>query len=113
MWLKVGWMNFWKSILIYRKEIIVSKEYKLPDFCLYRELPMAQQISINEILVSVAWSDSRHNIILPNNAEPYNHVKITSVNFESEGTAIWVHFETESKQKIALPLDFILNIETS
>lgn len=91
----------------------MSKEYKLPDFCLYRELSMAQQISINEILINMVWSNNRHNIILPNDAKPYNHVKITSVNFEKESTTIWIHFETTSKQKLALPLDFILNIEIS
>lgn len=84
---------------------------KPPELRTYRELSLAQQISINEVLINIARDNCRHNIILPNDAEPYNHVKVISVSFENEAAAIWIHFETKSGEKIALPIDFISSIE--
>jgi hypothetical protein len=46
-------------------------------------------------------------------AEPYNLVKIISVNFENEAAGIWIHFETIVGEKLALPIDFISRIEFS
>ncbi|EXB42412.1 TPA: hypothetical protein OTP48_003809 [Acinetobacter baumannii] len=46
-------------------------------------------------------------------AEPYNLVKLTSINFENEASAIWVHFETITGEQIALPIGFLSRIEFS
>jgi hypothetical protein len=87
------------------------KNKKPPELHTYRELSLVQQISINEVLIDIVRDNCRHNIILPNDAEPYNHVKIISVSFEKEAAAIWIHFETKSGEKIAIPIDFISSIE--
>jgi len=47
------------------------------------------------------------------NAEPYNLVKLTSVNFENKGAEIWIHFETLTGEQKALPIDYLSRIEFS
>lgn len=70
-------------------------------------------MAIHQMLISYVREDHRFNIIMMGSAEPYNLVKLTSINFENEAAAIWVHFETITGEKKALPIDFLTRIEIS
>lgn len=61
----------------------------------------------------VREENCRFNIIMSGKAEPYNLVKLNSINFENEASAIWVHFETITGEQISLPIDFLSRIEFS
>lgn len=79
----------------------------------YRCLSSAEQMAIHQMLISYVREDHRFNIIMMGNAEPYNLVKLTSINFENEAAAIWIHFETLTGEQLALPIDYLSRIEYS
>ncbi|MDK2131103.1 hypothetical protein OW666_19800 [Acinetobacter baumannii] len=92
----------------------MSKKYKPPELHEYRGLTSTEQMAIHQMLISyVREENCRFNIIMTGTAEPYNLVKLTSINFENEASAIWVHFETITGEQIALPIDFLSRIELS
>lgn len=92
----------------------MSKKYKPPELHGYRGLTSTEQMAIHQMLISyVREENCRFNIIMTGTAEPYNLVKLTSINFENEASAIWVHFETITGEQIALPIDFLSRIEFS
>ena len=69
---------------------------------------------IHQMLISYVREDnSFFNIIVMGNAEPYNLVKLLSINFENEVAAIWVQFETITGEKKAIPIDYLSRIEFS
>lgn len=89
----------------------MTKQYKVPELYTYRELSSSEQMAIHQMLISYVREDYRFNIIMMGEAEPYNLVKLTSINFENEAAAIWVHFETITGEELALPIDFLSTIE--
>lgn len=89
----------------------MPKKSLLPELYLYRESPSGIQMAIHQMLISYVREDWRFNIIMTGTAEPYNLVKLTSVNFENDAAAIWVNFETITGEALALPIDFISKIE--
>ena len=89
----------------------MTKQYKVPELYTYRELSSSEQMAIHQMLISHVREDYRFNIIMMGEAEPYNLVKLTSINFENEAAAIWVHFETITGEELALPIDFLSTIE--
>ncbi|MFW1635495.1 hypothetical protein [Acinetobacter oleivorans] len=91
----------------------MSKKYIPPELHEYRSLTSTEQMAIHQMLISYVREDYRFNIIMMGSAEPYNLVKLTSINFESEAAAIWVHFETITGEKKALPIDYLSRIEIS
>ncbi|MDH2654137.1 hypothetical protein QDR54_14685 [Acinetobacter baumannii] len=92
----------------------MSKKYKPPELHEYRGLTSSEQTVIHQMLISYLREENcRFNIIMSGKAEPYNLVKLTSINFENEASAIWVHFETITGEQIALPIDFLSRIEFS
>lgn len=91
----------------------MNKKYELPELHEYRCLSSGEQMAIHQLLISYVREDHRFNIIMMGNAEPYNLVKLTSINFENEAAAIWVHFETIAGEKKALPIDYLSRIEFS
>ncbi|MDS7933632.1 hypothetical protein RMB03_20585 [Acinetobacter sp. V91_7] len=92
----------------------MSKKYRQPELREYRGLTSTEQMAIHQMLISyVREENCRFNIIMTGTAEPYNLVKLTSINFENEASAIWVHFETITGEQIALPIDFLSRIEFS
>ncbi|MDH2586699.1 hypothetical protein QDV88_15755 [Acinetobacter baumannii] len=92
----------------------MSKKYKPPELHEYRGLTSTEQMAIHQMLISyVCEENCRFNIIMTGTAEPYNLVKLTSINFENEACSIWVHFETITGEQIALPIDFLSRIEFS
>ncbi|EIB7119756.1 hypothetical protein AW812_RS00555 [Acinetobacter baumannii] len=92
----------------------MSKKYKPPELHEYRGLTSSEQTAIHQMLISYLREENcRFNIIMSGKAEPYNLVKLTSINFENEASAIWVHFETITGDQIALPIDFLSRIEFS
>ncbi|RKG36447.1 hypothetical protein, partial [Acinetobacter sp. WCHAc060007] len=73
----------------------MNDKYEMPELYLYRELTSNEQVAINQKLISYVWDiGSLFNVHMKNNAKSYNLVKLTSINFENEATAVWVHFET-------------------
>ncbi|MDI7714588.1 hypothetical protein QMJ87_08890 [Acinetobacter baumannii] len=92
----------------------MSKKYKPPELHEYRGLTSSEQTAIHQMLISYLREENcRFNIIMSGKAEPYNLVKLTSINFENEASAIWIHFETITGEQIALPIDFLSRIEFS
>lgn len=91
----------------------MNKKYRQPELHEYRCLTSTEQMAIHQMLISYVREDYRFNIIMMGSAEPYNLVKLTSINFENEAAAIWVHFETITGEKIALPIDYLSRIEIS
>ncbi|WP_334069808.1 hypothetical protein [Acinetobacter colistiniresistens] len=91
----------------------MNRKYNLPELHEYRSLSSGEQMAIHQMLISYVREDHRFNIILMGSAEPYNLVKLTSINFENEAAAIWVHFETFAGEQKALPIDFLSRIEFS
>ena len=92
----------------------MSKKYKPPELHEYRRLTSSEQTAIHQMLISyVREENCRFNIIMSGKAEPYNLVKLTSINFENEASAIWVNFETITGEQIALPIGFLSRIEFS
>ncbi|HCQ9970230.1 TPA: hypothetical protein OMQ72_003211 [Acinetobacter baumannii] len=92
----------------------MDKKRQLPELHEYRGLTSTEQMAIHQMLISyVREENCRFNIIMIGTAEPYNLVKLTSINFENEASAIWVHFETITGELIALPIDFLSRIEYS
>ena len=91
----------------------MSKKYKPLELHEYRGLTSSGADGNTQMLISyVREENCRFNIIMSGKAEPYNLVKLTSINFENEASAIWVHFETITGEQIALPIGF-LRIEFS
>lgn len=62
------------------------------------------------MLISYVSENNLCNIIMPNEANPYNLVKFVSISFENEAAVIWVHFETITAERLTLPIDFISKI---
>ncbi|WP_149931638.1 hypothetical protein [Acinetobacter oleivorans] len=91
----------------------MNKKHKPPELHEYRCLTSGEQMAIHQMLISYVREDHRFNIIMMGTAEPYNLVKLISVNFENEAAAIWIHFETITGEKKALPIDFLSRIEFS
>jgi len=91
----------------------MNKKYIPPELNKYKCLSSGEQLAIHQLLISYVREDHRFNITIMGNAEPYNLVKLTSINFENEAAAIWVHFETITGEKKALPIDFLTRIEFS
>lgn len=91
----------------------MSNNYKPPELCKYRELSSGEQMAIHLMLISYVREEYLYNIIMPNEAAPYNLVKLISISFENEAVAIWVHFETITGERLTLPIDFISRIEIS
>ena len=92
----------------------MNDKYEMPELYLYRELTSSEQLAINQKLISYVWEiGSLFNVYMKNNAKSYNLVKLTSINFENEATAVWVHFETITGESIGIPLDFLSRIELS
>jgi len=91
----------------------VNKKYNLPELCKYRELSSGEQMAIHQILISYVRENHLYNIVLPNNAKPFNLVKLVSINFENESSAIWINFKTITGESFALPIDLISRIEIS
>ncbi|WP_333670005.1 hypothetical protein [Acinetobacter guillouiae] len=92
----------------------MKKKYEPPKLYLYRELKNGEQLAINQMLISyVREINSLFNIHMKNDAGSYNLVKLKSINFENEATAVWIHFETITGEKVGIPLDFLSNIEIS
>ena len=92
----------------------MSKKHEFPELYLYRELTSSEQMAIHQMLISyVREENSLFNIRMKNDAGSYNLVKLTSINFEKEASAIWVYFETITNEKIGIPLDFLSNVEHS
>ncbi|WP_407482357.1 hypothetical protein [Acinetobacter baumannii] len=91
----------------------MNKKYMPPELYEYRHLTSTEQMAIHQMLISYVREDHRFNIIMMGAAEPYNLVKIISVNFENEAAGIWIHFENIVGEKLALPIDFISRIEFS
>jgi len=91
----------------------MNKKHKQPELHEYRCLSSGEQMAIHQMLISYVREDHRFNIIMMGTAEPYNLVKLLSVNFENEAAAIWVHFETITGEKKALPIDYLSRIEFS
>ncbi|CAP01815.1 hypothetical protein ABSDF2505 [Acinetobacter baumannii SDF] len=92
----------------------MTKKNNAPELHKYRGLTSTEQMVIHQMLISyVREENCRFNIIMTGTAEPYNLVKLTSINFENEASAIWVHFETITGEQIALPIDFLSRIEFS
>ena len=92
----------------------MNDKYELPELYLYRELTSGEQLAINQMLISyVREINCLFNVYMRNNAKSYNLVKLTSINFENEAAAVWVHFETITGESIGIPLDFLSSIEFS
>lgn len=91
----------------------MNKKYKPPELNEYRHLTSNEQMAIHQMLISYVREDRRFNIMMMENAEPYNLVKLTSINFENEAAAIWIHFETLTGEQLALPIDYLSRIEFS
>lgn len=92
----------------------MTEKNNAPELHEYRGLTSTEQMAIHQMLISyVREENCRFNIIMTGTAEPYNLVKLTSINFENEASAIWVHFETITGEQIALPIDFLSRIEFS
>jgi len=91
----------------------MNKKYELPKLHEYRCLSSTEQMAIHQMLISYVRENHRFNIIMMGTAEPYNLVKLISINFENEAAGIWVHFETIAGEKKALPIDFLTRIEFS
>lgn len=91
----------------------MNKKYEQPELHEYRCLTSAEQMAIHQMLISYVREDHRFNIIMIGNAEPYNLVKLTSINFENEASAILIHFETITGEQLALPIDYLSRIEFS
>ncbi|KQQ77263.1 hypothetical protein [Acinetobacter sp. Leaf130] len=91
----------------------MGKKYHQPELHKYRCLTSPEQMAIHQMLISYVREDHRFNIIMMGNAEPYNLVKLLSVNFENEADGIWIHFETITGEKLALPIDYLSRIEFS
>lgn len=92
----------------------MSKKYKPLELHEYRGLTSSEQTAIHQMLISyVREENCRFNIIMSGKEKPYNLVKLTSINFENEASAIWVHFETITGEQIALPIGFLSRIEFS
>ncbi|WP_151963443.1 hypothetical protein [Acinetobacter oleivorans] len=92
----------------------MTKKNNTPELYEYRGLTSTEQMAIHQMLISYVREEKcRFNIIMIGTAEPYNLVKLTSINFENEASAIWVHFETITGEQIALPIDFLSRIEFS
>ncbi|WP_333665806.1 hypothetical protein [Acinetobacter guillouiae] len=92
----------------------MSMHNKFPKLYLYRELKHGEQLAINQMLISyVREFNCLFNVHMKNDAGTYNLVKLKSINFENEATAVWIHFETITNEKIGIPLDFISHIEIS
>lgn len=89
----------------------MNTKYDLPELSKYSELSSDEQIAIHQMLISYVRSDHFFNIILTNDVEPYDLVKIVSISFENREAAIWVHFETITAERLTMPLDFISRIE--
>lgn len=89
----------------------MNTKYDLPELSKYSELSSNEQIAIHQMLISYVRSDQFFNIILTNDVEPYDLVKIVSISFENRDAAIWVHFETITAERLTMPLDFISRIE--
>ncbi|MDS7935641.1 hypothetical protein RMB03_17530 [Acinetobacter sp. V91_7] len=92
----------------------MSKKYRQPELHEYRSLTSTEQMAIHQMLISfVREENCRFNIRMSGTAEPYNLVKLISINFENEAAAIWIHFETITGEKKALPIDYLSRIEFS
>lgn len=91
----------------------MNKKQHPPELCKYRELNSGEQMAIHLMLISYVRENYLYNIIMPNDAAPYNLVKLLSISFENEAAAIWVHFETITAERLTLPIDFISRIEIS
>lgn len=91
----------------------MNKKYELPELYRYRELNSIEQMAIHQMLISYVRENYLYNIILPNEAAPYNLVKLLSIQFENEVAAIWVHFETITAERLTLPIELISKIEIS
>ncbi|WP_312102207.1 hypothetical protein [Acinetobacter venetianus] len=91
----------------------MNKNHKQPELHEYRCLSSAEQMAIHQMLISYVREDHRFNIVMMGNAEPYNLVKLISINFENEAASIWIHFETLTGEKKALPIDYLSRIEFS
>lgn len=91
----------------------MSNNYKLPELHKYREWNSSERMAIHQMLISYVRENNLCNIIMPNEAAPYNLVKLISISFENEAAAIWVHFETITAERLTLPIDFISRIEIS
>ena len=91
----------------------MNKKYELPELHEYRCLSSGEQMAIHQMLISYVREDHRFNIIMTGTAEPYNLVKLISVSFENEAAAIWIHFETITGERKALPIDYLSRIEFS
>lgn len=89
----------------------MNKKYNYPELSKYSELSFEEQTDIHEMLISYVRADRLYNIILLNNVEPYDRVKLVSISFENQDAAIWVHFETITAERLTMPLDFISRIE--
>lgn len=67
----------------------MSKKDRQPKLSEYRNLTSTEQMAIHQMLISyVREENCRFNIIMAGTAEPYNLVKLTSINFENEASAI-------------------------
>ncbi len=91
----------------------MNKKYNLPELCKYRELSSGEQMAVHQMLISYVRENYLYNIVLPNNAKPFNLIKLVSINFENESSAIWINFKTITGESFALPIDLILRIEIS
>ncbi|WP_333669033.1 hypothetical protein [Acinetobacter guillouiae] len=90
----------------------MNKKYQSPKLYLYRKLKNCKQLAINQMLISYVHEiNCLFNVHMKNNAGSYNLVKLKSINFESEASAIWVHFETITGENIGLPLNFLSSVE--
>lgn len=91
----------------------MNNKYEPPELHEYRCLSSGEQMAIHQMLISYVREDHRFNIIMVGNAEPYNLVRLTSINFENIGAEIWIHFETLTGEQLGLPIDFLSRIEFS
>ena len=89
----------------------MSKEYNSLEVSKYNELSSDEQTAIHEMLISYVRTNDFYNIVLLHDRDPYDLVKLVSISFENQDSAIWVHFETITAERLTMPLDFISRIE--
>ena len=89
----------------------MSKKHNHLELSKYSELSSEEQTAIHEMLISYVRTNDFYNIVLLHDRDPYDLVKLVSISFENQDSAIWVHFETITAERLTMPLDFISRIE--
>lgn len=86
-------------------------EPDIPELYTYRELDTEEQLKIHIYLINCVRANYYFNIHMQNDIRSFNLVKIKSINFEHEESAIYVVFEMVNEEIVEIPIHFLSRIE--